>query len=82
MLEIVLQLDPDPDRLPVTSDLVESLREVIADGVNGGYDIDEVLFHLAVAISGLEAGLVKRRSELLNLETRILQAGLRVSPPD
>jgi hypothetical protein len=82
MLEMVLQLDPDPDRQPVTSELIESLREVIADGVNGGYDIDEVLFHLAIAISGLEAGLINRRAELLSLETRIMHAGLRVSPPD
>jgi hypothetical protein len=82
MLEMVLQLDPDPDRMPVTSDLIESLREVIAEGVNGGYDIDEVLFNLAIAISGLETSLLNRKSELLSLETRILQAGLRLSPAD
>ena len=84
MLELFIKDEyaPDPERMPVTTELIEGLREVFAEGANGGYDIDTVLFHLALAIQNLEVGLVQRQAQILSLETRILQAGLRVRPPD
>lgn len=83
LLQLFVREDPsDPERVPVTTELIESLREVLADGVNDGYDIDAVLFQLALAIMNLETTLVERQSQLLSLERRILEAGLRVRPAD
>jgi hypothetical protein len=82
MLDLILQLEPHPKYNPVSTEMLDSLKEILADGVNGGYDIDAVLSTLALAIVGLEDSIVRRRSELLNLETRILEAGLRLAAPD
>jgi hypothetical protein len=68
--------------MPVSTEMLDTLKLIVADGVKGGYDIDAVLFALALAIFNLESEVVNRRAELLDLETRILEAGLRLPPPD
>jgi hypothetical protein len=80
MLELLLQTDPPREHLPVSAEMVDSLREVLANGVGGDYDIDAVFFNLALAVYKLEGSVVNLRTELLNLEERILQAGLRLRP--
>ncbi len=70
----------DPDRMPITADMIDDIRELLADSVNNGYDIDAVLFRLALSVMRLEMELMERRTDLLSLETRILQAGLKVRP--
>ena len=82
MLELVLQTNPPPEHLPVSAEMVDSLREILANGVEGDYDIDAVFFNLALAVYKLEGSMLNLRSELLNLEARILQAGLRLRLPE
>ncbi len=90
MLELILQTDPPPEHLPVSAAMVDGLKEILANGVKGDYDIDAVFFNLALAVYELESSVLNLRtellnhlrSELLNLEERILQAGLRLRPPD
>jgi hypothetical protein len=82
MLELVLQLEPHQKYMPISTEMLDTLKEILAEGVKGGYDIDAVLFALALAVFNLERAVVDRRAEVLDLETRILEAGLRVAPPD
>lgn len=74
---------------PVGSDLSEAISETLAENFDGSYDTDQVLFHLAIAVCSLEAELVNTKSDLSNakayvlqLEARILDAGLRLEFPD
>lgn len=83
MLEILLEHDiPDPDRMPVTAEMCERIRDVLADRADSGLNVEAVLFQLALAVIGLEIAANEHKAQLLNLETRILEAGLQLNPPD
>lgn len=89
MLEQVLQLDPDPERMPVAADLLTSVRDVLAEAGQGGYDVDEVIFHAVIAVHNLETELMSAkadtiglRSELLELRTALLEQGISDQPRD
>ena len=83
MLEVFARQDlPAPDRMPVTAELIDSLRDVLADGAKGRYDIDAALFHVAMAVLQLETVMVERQAQLLNLEVRIMEAGLPLRAPE
>lgn len=68
MLEIVLQADPPREHLPVSADMIDSLRKILADDVEDGYDTDAVFFTLALAV--------------YKLENRIFEMSLRLPPPE
>jgi hypothetical protein len=95
VLEVILQADPSRELMPVSAEMIDNLREILADGVEGSYDIDAVFFGLALAVynlenSGvelktdlldLETRIVNLKTDLLDLESRILDAGLRLARP-
>ncbi len=83
MLELLVRQGvPDRARMPVSAEMLDGLREVLADAVEGGYDVDAALFHIGMAVLQLETAAMERQAQLLNLETRILQAGLPLRAPD
>ena len=48
---------------PVSAKKIDSLREILADGVEGSYEIDAVFFTLALAVYNLEtSGIEFRRT--------------------
>jgi hypothetical protein len=84
LLPLILDLDPNPETMPVSSDLLDNLREAVGSGEEG-YDIDEVLYCLALAIFKLETSLIDHSSSTLNLKadllilkTDFLNSGLRI----
>ncbi|PXX09236.1 hypothetical protein [Mycolicibacterium moriokaense] len=87
MLELMLGVEVNPDNFPVTAQLLDDLREVLGDGAEGGYDVDEALFYLAQAFVHLENAVVQRAIEVMNLETdlmnlrtSLLKAGIPIDP--
>jgi hypothetical protein len=87
MLEVFLQFEANTT-MPVTSELVDNLKGVLEGAPQGGYDTDEALFYVALAIAGIENSLVQAKTDrlnlnadLLNLKTDLLNAGIRLSPP-
>jgi hypothetical protein len=49
-------------------------------GRRGSYEIDAVFFTLALAVYNLATSGIEFKSDLLDLETRVLNAGLRLAP--
>jgi hypothetical protein len=86
MLEAVLDSEVvnDPDSFPVTAELFTKLKAVLdagdEDDVPYGYDIDAVLFYMALAMMKMETALLMSRAETRNLEARLLKSGVRVRP--
>ncbi|MDO3245223.1 hypothetical protein [Mycobacteroides abscessus] len=85
-LRDILAMDA-PDDSP-TGELITNLTEAFQVGGDGTYDIDEALFALALAVTHLEAMIIDNRAErlelearLVNLETRILEAGVPLRKP-
>lgn len=66
-----------------TSQMLSELTEIFADGRGGGYNVDAVLTTLALSVMRLDTAIIECRCEVrelqsyvLDLETRILEAGL------
>lgn len=83
-LRDILSIDAPADS--VVGELVAHITEALAERDDGTYDTDEMLFALASAVVGLEAELVNRSAEtlelkakLVGLERRILEAGIPLS---
>jgi hypothetical protein len=96
MLEIFTESEWDPEHAPVTAKLADQIRQILADGNGETYDVDAVLFSAASAVARLELavsqGKVERvnlqtninelKADVLNLETRLLEAGVRLRPSE
>ncbi len=77
----------DPEHAPVGAQLINKIGEILTNASEDGYDVDGVLLALVVAVFGVEqaalrhkAELLRAKAELFRLETRILQAGVRLEP--
>jgi hypothetical protein len=89
MLRQVLGFSGDSTDTPVMSEMLAELTEIFADADGGSYDVDAVLFTLAISVIRLERTILERddkmrelKADLLNLEARILEAGLPLGEPD
>ncbi|XTP37142.1 hypothetical protein ACORG1_13370 [Mycobacterium sp. TJFP1] len=81
-LRDILGLDVGP-HAPVTLQMLEELTGAFAEAGDGPYSVDEVLFCLALSVVRLQNELLDRdnqldklKANLLNLEARILEAGV------
>lgn len=88
MLREILGFSAESEDAPVTSEMLTELTAIFADGREGSYDADEVLFTLALSVIRLETALIESRSEtrelkayVFDLETRVLEAGLPLGEP-
>lgn len=89
MLRDIFAFSADGDDTPATSEMLAELAEAFTDPVEGNYDVDAVLFTLALSVIRLERALLERsyeadslKADILNLETRILQAGVPLGAPE
>lgn len=85
MLRQVLGFSADGDDTPVISEMLSELTQAFADPGEDHYDVDAVLFSLAMSVIRLELAVLERdrklddlKASLLNLEARILEAGVRL----
>lgn len=86
MLRQVLGFSADGEDTPVISEMLGELTDIFAEADGDTYDVDAVLFTLALAVIGLERSIMERgnemkclKADLLDLEARILEAGVPLS---
>lgn len=76
-LELITRQDA-AEGASITQEMIDGLREVLAESGGSGYDVDAALFHLAVAVVNIQAALLEQRAEIISLERRIIEAGLHL----
>lgn len=87
-LRDILSFNAEGNDTPVISEMLTELTDIFEDARNGPYDVDLVLATFALSVIRLERSLLERDDEirqlkidLMNLEERILNAGLRLQAP-